>query len=254
MSLEISIDKEVIFDLKPYKRKIKETWVDVDPPKPCVKLLEPPTDPPESYCKTLEQDFGDYDSEGKVMAMLLKEDYISRCRYGALVLNTKDVFIADVDIKENSSLPQLRSKQEYKQYFLRMTSALLNDFALYETHSGFRVIMVSDVCNPQSELSKSYMELFLADKLYASCCIEQDCYRARLTPKPTRVGLVNLDKAKIVVGEDWVDSYEETIADYAVCKLAAVTPKMEPLRYADKPLEFLVVHDKFTLNSAGGLA
>jgi len=258
MSLEIGIGDEPVVNANPYgiKKqilpKLEKTCIE---PKPVIlstnNIPEPPLDPPEDYWN--DKDFGDYSPTGEVLVMQLQEDYISRCRYGALVINTKDVFIADVDVKENSSHPQLRSKEAYVEYFSRITDVLINDFMLYETHSGFRVIMTSDTCDPSSDLSQAYMDLFLADKLYAKCCIDQQCYRARLTPKPERVGMVDLDKDIFKTEQDWEEEYSEACYNYDVCEPVCHSNK-RVTRNCDKYKDFASVHSKYTIRHRGVLA
>lgn len=235
MSIDIEISGETRVSTKPYKRQ--ET---VRLSLPIIGL----SDVTEEY--DIEADTNrieEIDGTG---------DYISRCHYGALVINTNDVFIADVDISESSSLPQLRTKKSYIEYFDRMSGALRNDFVVYETCRGFRVIMISDTCDPTSKLSKAYMDLFLADKLYSHNCEYQKCYRARLTPKPTRVGLKNLDEDILTTEENWIKNYKKACEGRNVAFLHRVSNKLVPLKCNPKALRFLCLHDEYVVKNTIG--
>ena len=107
--------------------------------------------------------------------------HISENWYNALVLNVYKVFIADVDVNSEQTKQSTLAQIKY-------VISLLNDsFVVYETHSGFRIFMTNKLVDPLSEESKTLMDMFGADPRYSSGCIHQDCYRARLTPKPQRV-------------------------------------------------------------------
>jgi len=62
-----------------------------------------------------------------------------------------------------------------------------------------------------------------ADPLYYHLCRKQNCYRARLTPKPHRIGMKWLnqsrpvDEAKSREREAWVAGYRSVAEGHAAC-------------------------------------
>ena len=169
------------------------------------------------------------------------EDYISQNYYWADVINTADVFIADIDISKDSPIAQLKSKWYYIYWLLHNIKDLTKEvFYVYETHSGLRLIMVTSLMSPKSSDSAYLMGVLLADSKYASCCISQGCYRARLSPKPIRMG---------IKGKDYSDyeKYKTEVSKYSVCRYLGNTSLSESFNIPTKIQNFLDIHDKFTL-------
>ena len=68
------------------------------------------------------------------------------------------------------------------------------------------------------------MDEFNCDPLYALLCNKQGCYRARLTPKPSRMKLKGYKVKYPREGDDsefqsWVSEYENMSRSFSVCKL-----------------------------------
>ena len=124
---------------------------------------------------------------------------VTRNRYGALVLNTATVLIADIDVPRPGLLDWIRSlfgraQKKDKAYYLDQVYTFSDrnpetSLTVYETHSGLRVFLTSDECAPESEAAGSILERLGSDPLYKKLCLSQKCYRARLTPKPWRCGM-----------------------------------------------------------------
>lgn len=116
-------------------------------------------------------------------------------RYGAKVWNTTEYTILDLDDypfefwdifggtkgydKKSLILQRLKKK-------LAKSRSLGDDLRIYETSKGLRVIC-KQYLSPQDPKFRSLMSKFTVDPIYAYLCIKQDCYRARLTPKPYRI-------------------------------------------------------------------
>lgn len=132
---------------------------------------------------------------------------ITRNRYGALVLNTASVFFADVDcppasprgVVEALLWPFSPARRRRRREALREETlsrvrawAAANSarrFRLYRTHSGLRLLFVDRTYEPGSpEVSDMLSELG-ADPLYRRLTEKQQCFRARLSPKPWRCGV-----------------------------------------------------------------
>jgi hypothetical protein len=184
---------------------------------------------------------------------------VTRNRYGAEVLNTDRVLIADVDRdlepkgagvdvvrevgKRLSRLfggkvpmagqlepkPQLGPEEqavaEVQQWAARHPSYGVR---VYRTFAGLRVIVTGAAAVPSSELAHRVLEELGSDPLYVELCAQHDTFRARLTPKPWRAGWrapsvrwpYETEPAR---GEfaAWLDGYERASHDRSTCRLVA---------------------------------
>jgi hypothetical protein len=83
------------------------------------------------------------------------------------------------------------------------------------------------------------MRIFNADHLYANLCVSQKCYRARLTPKPSRMKMKRYDGSP-----SWIEEYDSRRQDYAVCRFVCAKG-----RRLDSPA--IVLHDEKTMCESG---
>lgn len=131
---------------------------------------------------------------------------VTRNSYGALVLNTANVMFVDVDFPEISageglkhlfgrlfgrSAPSPESKRE--QTVREDLQQFLEDrpqwgMRVYRTFAGIRVLVTQDLFDPKSDQTFELLRTLGCDPLYARLCKAQECFRARLTPKPWRCG------------------------------------------------------------------
>ncbi|HNY29508.1 MAG TPA: hypothetical protein PKO15_01350 [Fibrobacteria bacterium] len=116
-------------------------------------------------------------------------------RYGALVLNTMQYTILDLDDipfefmdlfgrtkgRDRKSLILERFKKR-----LAKQNPFGPDLRIYETTKGLRII-AKEYLTPRTKSFQKSMARFHVDSIYAWLCMKQDCYRARLTPKPYRI-------------------------------------------------------------------
>ena len=63
---------------------------------------------------------------------------------------------------------------------------------LYRTPAGLRLMAVHRPFDPRGEETKACFDALGVDPVYARMCFNQRCFRARLTPKPWRIGLQRL--------------------------------------------------------------
>ena len=98
----------------------------------------------------------------------------------------------------------------------------------YRTNQGFRVLITGADAPPRSEHAARIMEDLNSDSLYMRLCRVQECYRARLTPKPWRIGMRRIHGAGpwwagTDTQETWTREYNTLSQDYAVCELVSTT-------------------------------
>jgi hypothetical protein len=129
---------------------------------------------------------------------------VTRNRYGSLVLNTAKVCFVDVDFptaeplglfgslkalfmakkfREQAAAAQVETMQRVRQWATRNPR---RSFRLYRTAAGLRMLMTDQLYEPNSaEVATLFNELG-SDTLYRKLTQKQECFRARLTPKPWR--------------------------------------------------------------------
>jgi hypothetical protein len=162
------------------------------------------------------------------------DGWVSRNRYGVLVLNTDVMLIMDIDRKETplrkaaSSLWATwfgqRVQSEEERLIELFRSHTQDSFRLYRTFAGWRAIMLNRAVDGVNADSIALMKKFPVDPFYVKLCERQKCYRARLTAKPWRVGVqrCGLDYPRHPRVEDyfsrWESEYNAAATKYRVCE------------------------------------
>lgn len=179
--------------------------------------------------------FDSYDVEirEEIVQALDENAVITRNRYGAQVLNVQDLMIMDIDQPKSSFLDLFRRRDESanKQKIVAMVRKLSQKpayqgygFRVYETKKGIRVIVLGKTFDPQADATSAMMKEFHCDALYTLLCKRQGCFRARLTPKPSRMKVRGYRVKFPRSAEDerefqaWLVDYEAASRNYSVCK------------------------------------
>jgi hypothetical protein len=195
---------------------------------------------------------------------------ITRNAYGALVLNAANAMFIDIDIpgldtpkrrglfgggKESfhsdAYLPAVRDVEawtiKHPEY----------GFRIYATFAGLRCLIVNTVFQPGSGPAHEILRELKSDPLYARLCKAQECFRARLTPKPWRCGMhppsstLRFPRQNPRLEEEfreWEKRYEAAASKYSVCSLLkstgprAIHPDVEAV---------LALHDRVTRADSG---
>lgn len=179
---------------------------------------------------------------------------ITRNRYGALVLNSTEICFVDVDDPPAGFMDSLLGLVGLgagpEQLMLRALHKLHADYPelgmrLYETAAGWRVVLTGQRLAPGNALQRALFTRLHADELYTRLCAAQQCWRARLTPKPARLGMAQKypgqfsSAAATPQAEAWVQDYLQRCAGRAVCRLVDVLgPQQESAA--------LSLHDELT--------
>lgn len=176
---------------------------------------------------------------------------ITRNAYGSLVLNTARVLFADIDDPEPEQTPSnplkpllgifggLLGAPELADEILGEDSEVdiptrVRDFVgespglglrLYRTYAGYRCLVTSGEYDPLSDESRTLLEGLGSDPLYVKLCQVQECFRARLTPKFWRCGLLGptvrfpwADAGQEQSMREWERTYNLGIEGYATCE------------------------------------
>jgi hypothetical protein len=99
---------------------------------------------------------------------------------------------------------------------------------LYRTPAGLRVLAIHKTFEPNDPEVEGFFKALHVDTVYRGMCKNQQCFRARLTAKPWRIGIeahmrprpgvwpVNPEKKHL--REAWVAEYEEAAKSFAACR------------------------------------
>lgn len=118
---------------------------------------------------------------------------------------------------------------------------------VYRTPAGLRVLAMHRTFQPQDDDAAALFSALGADHLYTVMCKVQHCFRARLTPKPWRIGIDqrirppvaawSAEQATLPERLAWVSGYESRSDGYAACRYlrslgdtTRVDPKAEHVR------------------------
>jgi hypothetical protein len=99
---------------------------------------------------------------------------------------------------------------------------------VYETPAGYRLLVTHRAFDATSAEVKAFFDAIGADRVYARMCANQRCFRARLTAKPWRIGIVEHMRPRPGVWpvaderrpmrDAWIARYEAQASGYAACR------------------------------------
>jgi hypothetical protein len=99
---------------------------------------------------------------------------------------------------------------------------------LYRTPAGYRVLATHRPFEAKAKEVQNFFTKVAADPLYARMCTNQNCFRARLTAKPWRIGISAhmrprpgvwpVQSDSIAVRNQWIAGYEAKAAAFAACR------------------------------------
>ena len=126
---------------------------------------------------------------------------------------------------------------------------------VYRTSAGLRYLVLHDVFSPTSPEAQGAMAALGADPQYVKLCQVQKSFRARLSPKPWRIGVENppvrfpyesADEEREM--QTWVARYSEASRQYAACRFVE-----EIGTGAEHPdvAELRALHDQLTRAESG---
>jgi hypothetical protein len=191
---------------------------------------------------------------------------ITRNVYGALVLNTQELMFVDVDFPRRPKVGLLKRLFGKPAPVTDGAEALVSRVRswcsanadlgprLYQTAAGVRVAVVDRPIEPNGKEAERILAELGSDPLYRRLCATQECFRARLTPKPWRMESVKrlgyppvrypfADSAEEKQYRDWQREYDEAAPHFATCRLldtfgsGNIHPELAPL---------LTLHDSLT--------
>ena len=201
--------------------------------------------------------------------------FVSRNGYGALILNTQDLMFIDIDFpprarqRTRGFLSLLFGKSETPDINLeaetlteiRATAARYSDygFRVYRTFNGYRLMLANRRFSADSEQAIELLEAFHTDPLYVRMCRNQQCFRARLTPKTWRCNIESppsrfpfQDDEAEKMYRKWESLYIQGVDRFSTCRyVESVGP--HDIDVANE--NFITIHDLLSkANSSDPLA
>jgi hypothetical protein len=122
---------------------------------------------------------------------------------------------------------------------------------VYRTPNGLRLLAMHQTFDPRSEEVAEAFRVLGVDPVYQLMCQKQNCFRARLTAKPWRIGI--REHLRPVAGvwpvkdkylparRDWIARYETTAANYAACEFVT---SLGSMRIHEKIRSLCDYHDQ----------
>ncbi len=99
---------------------------------------------------------------------------------------------------------------------------------LYRTPAGFRVLVLHALFAPDDPAVTACFSALGVDPVYAAMCRNQRCFRARVSPKPWRIGIGKhlrprpgvwpMKPEHLEMRRTWVRDYETASTNFAACR------------------------------------
>lgn len=161
--------------------------------------------------------------------------------YGACILNTERVVFIDIDTPQPSNKPPGLLKRLFTrpepiqpedpaEHVLTKLEAYCQTAPtrgarVYKTAAGLRVLLTGEQLDPCDDQTHALFDELGADPQYTTLCRVQSCFRARLTPKPSRMRVgwppdrVRADREPSGALRQWEQAYHDECPAFAVCRL-----------------------------------
>jgi hypothetical protein len=99
---------------------------------------------------------------------------------------------------------------------------------LYRTPAGLRLLATHRTFDPRDPAVEQQLDQLGADPVFTRMCVRQNCFRARISPKPWRIGIGAhlrprpgvwpIAPDKLPLRQQWVEAYERAAATHAACR------------------------------------
>jgi hypothetical protein len=99
---------------------------------------------------------------------------------------------------------------------------------IYRTPAGLRVLAMHRTFDPREPAVAECFKALRADPIYALMCANQNCFRARVSAKPWRIGIGGhmrprpgtwpIKPERMPARRQWIEAYEKTAHGYAACR------------------------------------
>ncbi|HAB17071.1 MAG TPA: hypothetical protein PLX89_12460 [Verrucomicrobiota bacterium] len=129
-------------------------------------------------------------------------------------------------VKRAKGGAELAAKTRVREFLARHPEWNLR---VYRTPAGLRLMATHRTFSPNEPEVIECFDALGADPVYAAMCLNQHCFRARVSPKPWRIGINSHLKPRpgvwpvaperIRSRNDWIAKYEAAAQSFAACSL-----------------------------------
>lgn len=151
--------------------------------------------------------------------------------YGALIVNARSALFVDVDTRRDDEDAEEPGANDRAAASLRAAVEQNPEigFRVYRTRNGWRYLCTSRVFDPAAAETHQFLAALGADDKYVLLCRVQSCFRARLTPKPWRIGerFFDVHPSEIVTRKR-LESYLRKSAPFASAAFTAEVGRAGP--------------------------
>ncbi len=101
---------------------------------------------------------------------------------------------------------------------------------VYSTPKGLRIIVTHEALRPGDSAVQDLFSALQVDPVYQRLCLQQQCFRARVTGKPWRMGLSGpspqvrrwpVAASQLAARAEWTHVYDQQAARYSACQFIA---------------------------------
>lgn len=124
---------------------------------------------------------------------------------------------------------------------------------IYRTPAGLRVLAMHRTFDPNEDAVKEFFQSLGTDRIYQRMCQRQQCFRARVSPKPWRIGIGDhlkphpgiwpIKEEHLPRRNRWLEEYDAASEEFASCRFveAVGSSTTDP-----KALAVQQLHDKMS--------
>jgi hypothetical protein len=109
---------------------------------------------------------------------------------------------------------------------------------VYRTPNGLRLLVTQTTFDPRSDAVRDFFTAIKADPIFCVMCRRQNCFRARLTPKPWRIGVTfqgwssrrgvwPVTPESLAARHEWVARYDVAREEFAACEYVTTVGSAE---------------------------
>ena len=97
---------------------------------------------------------------------------------------------------------------------------------VYRTPAGLRALALHRRFTPNDPEAQAFFRAIGSDPIYVRMCVNQQCFRARVSPKPWRIGQPHIrpspgtwpiNPERLPERREWITRYEQAARAYASC-------------------------------------
>lgn len=123
---------------------------------------------------------------------------------------------------------------------------------VYRTPNGYRVLVMHSTFDPNEEQAFDFMAALKCDPLYMRMCKNQKCFRARVSPKPWRIGMEHIrprpgvwpiKREHMERRRRWVSEYKQKGAAFSSCRFELALGSGRPSRSCE---HVRAIHDRLS--------